>query len=217
MEPEAHVHAVAEQPPRDGARHRHLDRHRAANFCVRSRRSSRGTAWPTTSRQLAGNYWRSGNPLASIDLTAGRIVCVVRGIGLALGRYCITPTLKANLIGIDVPNDPRHRRASAGRGLHAGSGTFDRLAHRRGRGRGFHCRAELRADVMTTRRRTLRHARGVLQRLPGGSHATGPAGRSYSPSPHASPGTGSAATTAGVLLARPGGIAVRQPVSALSA
>jgi hypothetical protein len=56
-------------------------------------------------QQLAGNYWRSGNPLASIDLTAGRIVCVVRGIGLALGRYCITPTLKANLIGIDVPND----------------------------------------------------------------------------------------------------------------
>src|SRR4029079_10808107 len=33
---------------------------------------------------VADNYWRSGNLLATLDLEAGRIIRVVRGTGLAL-------------------------------------------------------------------------------------------------------------------------------------
>jgi Sugar-transfer associated ATP-grasp len=52
---------------------------------------------------VADNYWRSGNLLATVDLS-GRVVRVVRGTGLALEEVTHHPDTYANLVGIEVPN-----------------------------------------------------------------------------------------------------------------
>jgi len=53
---------------------------------------------------VADNYWRSGNLLATIDLGTGRVVRAVRGSGLALEEVTHHPDTGAALIGIEVPN-----------------------------------------------------------------------------------------------------------------
>jgi hypothetical protein len=53
---------------------------------------------------VADNYWRSGNLLATVDLATGRVVRVVRGTGLALEELTHHPDTQAKLVGMDVPN-----------------------------------------------------------------------------------------------------------------
>jgi hypothetical protein len=52
---------------------------------------------------VADNYWRAGNLLATLDLERGRVVRVVRGTGLALEEVTHHPDTAAPLLGIDVP------------------------------------------------------------------------------------------------------------------
>ena len=53
---------------------------------------------------VADNFWRSGNLLATLDLETGRVVRVVRGSGLALEEVTHHPDTGAELVGIEVPN-----------------------------------------------------------------------------------------------------------------
>jgi hypothetical protein len=53
---------------------------------------------------VADNYWRSGNLLATLDLETGRVIRVVRGTGLALEEVTHHPDTGAALVGIEVPN-----------------------------------------------------------------------------------------------------------------
>ena len=53
---------------------------------------------------VADNYWRSGNLLATLDLDTGRVIRVVRGTGLALEEVTHHPDTGAELVGIEVPN-----------------------------------------------------------------------------------------------------------------
>jgi Sugar-transfer associated ATP-grasp len=53
---------------------------------------------------VADNYWRSGNLLATLDLENGRVVRVIRGTGLALEEVTHHTDTGAALIGIEVPN-----------------------------------------------------------------------------------------------------------------
>jgi hypothetical protein len=55
-------------------------------------------------QNIADNFWRSGNLLATLDLESGRVVRVVRGSGLALEEVTHHPDTGAALIGIEVPN-----------------------------------------------------------------------------------------------------------------
>jgi hypothetical protein len=55
-------------------------------------------------RNVADNFWRSGNLLATLDLTCGRVVRVVRGSGLGLEEVTHHPDTGAALVGIEVPN-----------------------------------------------------------------------------------------------------------------
>ena len=53
---------------------------------------------------VADNYWRSGNLLATLELETGRVVRVVRGTGLALQEVTQHPDTGAALVGVEVPN-----------------------------------------------------------------------------------------------------------------
>jgi hypothetical protein len=53
---------------------------------------------------VADNFWRSGNLLATLDLASGRVLRAVRGSGLALEQVTHHPDTGAQLIGIEVPN-----------------------------------------------------------------------------------------------------------------
>jgi hypothetical protein len=53
---------------------------------------------------VADNFWRSGNLLATLDLASGRVLRVVRGSGLALEEVTHHPDTGAALVGIEVPN-----------------------------------------------------------------------------------------------------------------
>jgi len=53
---------------------------------------------------VADNFWRSGNLLATLDLASGRVVRVVRGSGLTLEEVTQHPDTGAELVGIEVPN-----------------------------------------------------------------------------------------------------------------
>ncbi|MGE0849353.1 MAG: sugar-transfer associated ATP-grasp domain-containing protein [Hyphomicrobiaceae bacterium] len=53
---------------------------------------------------VADNFWRPGNLLATLDLTCGRVVRVVRGSGLGLEEVTHHPDTEAELLGIEVPN-----------------------------------------------------------------------------------------------------------------
>jgi hypothetical protein len=53
---------------------------------------------------VADNYWRSGNLLATLDLETARVVRVVRGTGLGLEEVTHHPDTGAALIGVEVPN-----------------------------------------------------------------------------------------------------------------
>jgi putative polysaccharide biosynthesis protein len=52
---------------------------------------------------VADNFWRTGNLLATIDPGTGRITRVVRGTGLAQEEVTQHPDTGAELIGIEVP------------------------------------------------------------------------------------------------------------------
>jgi acetolactate synthase regulatory subunit len=54
-------------------------------------------------RNLADNFWRPGNLLATIDLATGRVLRVVRGSGLAVEEVTHHPDTDAELVGIEVP------------------------------------------------------------------------------------------------------------------
>ena len=53
---------------------------------------------------VADNFWRSGNLLATLDLETGRVVRVVRGSGLGLEEVTHHPDTGAALVGVEVPN-----------------------------------------------------------------------------------------------------------------
>jgi hypothetical protein len=53
---------------------------------------------------VADNFWRSGNLLATLDLETARVVRVVRGTGLGLEEVTHHPDTGAALIGAEVPN-----------------------------------------------------------------------------------------------------------------
>lgn len=53
---------------------------------------------------VADNFWRSGNLLATLDLTCGRVVRVVRGSGLSLEEVTHHPDTGVELVGTEVPN-----------------------------------------------------------------------------------------------------------------
>jgi hypothetical protein len=52
---------------------------------------------------IADNFWRPGNLLASLDLATGRVVRVVVGSGLAQRELTHHPDTGARLVGIAVP------------------------------------------------------------------------------------------------------------------
>ncbi len=52
---------------------------------------------------VADNFWR-GNLLATLDLDTGRVVRVVRGVGLAQEQVTRHPDTGAELIGFEIPN-----------------------------------------------------------------------------------------------------------------
>ena len=56
-----------------------------------------------TGQNVADNFWRSGNLLATLDLATGRVVRVVRGSGLGLEEVTHHPDTGAELLGIEVP------------------------------------------------------------------------------------------------------------------
>jgi hypothetical protein len=53
---------------------------------------------------VADNFWRPGNLLATLDLETARVVRVVRGTGLGLEEVTHHPDTGAALIGAEVPN-----------------------------------------------------------------------------------------------------------------
>lgn len=52
---------------------------------------------------VADNFWRGGNLLATLDLETGRVVRVVRGTGLAQEAVTQHPDSGADLIGFEIP------------------------------------------------------------------------------------------------------------------
>jgi hypothetical protein len=52
----------------------------------------------------ADNYWRSGNMLGAIDLSSGRIVGVLRGIGAEMTRHEPHPDTGLPVIGFGLPH-----------------------------------------------------------------------------------------------------------------
>jgi hypothetical protein len=52
---------------------------------------------------IADNYWRSGNLLAQIDPTSGRVLRAMSGAGLDLVEHTFHPDTKAPLVGAQVP------------------------------------------------------------------------------------------------------------------
>ena len=52
----------------------------------------------------ADNFWRAGNLLAQLDLATGRVLRVVRGVGLTLEEVTHHPDTGAALVGSVVPN-----------------------------------------------------------------------------------------------------------------
>jgi hypothetical protein len=52
----------------------------------------------------ADNFWRAGNLLAQLDLATGRVLRVIRGVGMTLEEVTHHPDSGAALIGIHVPN-----------------------------------------------------------------------------------------------------------------
>ena len=52
----------------------------------------------------ADNYWRPGNLLAQLDLATGRVLRVIRGVGMTLEEVTHHPDSGAALIGALVPN-----------------------------------------------------------------------------------------------------------------
>jgi len=52
----------------------------------------------------ADNFWRAGNLLAQLDLATGRVLRVVRGVGMSLEEVTHHPDTGAALIGATVPN-----------------------------------------------------------------------------------------------------------------
>jgi hypothetical protein len=53
---------------------------------------------------VADNFWRSGNLLATLDMETGHVIRAVRGSGLALEEVTHHPDTGAALVGIEVPN-----------------------------------------------------------------------------------------------------------------
>ncbi|HJU30831.1 MAG TPA: sugar-transfer associated ATP-grasp domain-containing protein [Hyphomicrobiaceae bacterium] len=53
---------------------------------------------------VADNFWRTGNLLATLDLESGRVLRVVRGTGLALEEVTHHPDTGAQIVGFEVPN-----------------------------------------------------------------------------------------------------------------
>src|SRR5207253_6804580 len=66
----------------------------------------------------ADNFWRAGNLLAQLDLATGRVLRVVRGVGMSLEEVTHHPDTGAALIGATVP----HRTAATGTALAAAKG-----------------------------------------------------------------------------------------------
>jgi Sugar-transfer associated ATP-grasp len=52
----------------------------------------------------ADNFWRAGNLLAQLDLATGRVLRVVRGVGMTLEEVTHHPDTGAALVGTLVPN-----------------------------------------------------------------------------------------------------------------
>lgn len=52
---------------------------------------------------VADNFWRGGNLLATLDLETGRVVRVVRGTGLAQEHVSTHPDSGAELMGFEIP------------------------------------------------------------------------------------------------------------------
>ena len=52
----------------------------------------------------ADNFWRAGNLLAQLDLATGRVLRVIRGVGMTLEEVTHHPDTGAALIGVVVPN-----------------------------------------------------------------------------------------------------------------
>src|SRR5262249_3930668 len=52
----------------------------------------------------ADNFWRPGNLLAQLDLGTGRVLRVIRGVGMTLEQVTHHPDTGAPLIGAVVPN-----------------------------------------------------------------------------------------------------------------
>jgi hypothetical protein len=52
----------------------------------------------------ADNFWRPGNLLAQLDLATGRVLRVVRGVGMTLEEVTHHPDTGAALVGAVVPN-----------------------------------------------------------------------------------------------------------------
>ena len=125
---------------------------------------------------VADNYWRSGNLLATLDLDTGRVIRVVRGTGLGAGGGDASSRYRGGAgrhRGAELERDRRHR---AGCGLRAGRSAADRLGHGCRRGRRPHRRAELHARFLhDPAGRSPRHAGRALQRLPGEPQGRGPA------------------------------------------
>lgn len=53
---------------------------------------------------VADNFWRGGNLLATLDLESGRVVRVVRGTGLAQEAVTQHPDSGAELVGFQIPH-----------------------------------------------------------------------------------------------------------------
>jgi hypothetical protein len=53
---------------------------------------------------VADNFWRSGNLLATLDLESGRVIRAVRGTGLTLEEVTHHPDTGSPLVGFEVPN-----------------------------------------------------------------------------------------------------------------
>ena len=125
---------------------------------------------------VADNYWRTGNLLATLELETGRVVRVVRGTGLALQEVTAASRHRGGAGRCRGAELARHRRRRAGGRLRAGRGAADRLGYGCGRGRRPDRRAQLHARFLhDAAGRPPRHAGCALQRLPGGLQGLGPA------------------------------------------
>ncbi len=55
-------------------------------------------------RHFADNYWRSGNLIGQLDLSSGRVLRVLSGMGLSLSQYERHPDTQAAIVGFEIPH-----------------------------------------------------------------------------------------------------------------